>query len=728
MVELASSFKDQDRWKEAEAQEVWVMKTRKRLYGEEHPDTLVSMANLASTYRKRGRREKAESTGVRANEDDERMKEAIHLLQHVIEAGEKSIYDPGVTRQSHDDNSPLKDVAVEFDKAQAAYPSDVEKPGTMILDDPSRVAKIRDRGESFRLRKLQEQHRNSRPPATDVGVRYRNDSKGDNGLINKIAIELDEAMTACPLEPDKLFVPNPEFAKIITFDRVRRIVFSLECLRKEKNKEELAREIYYGRSDGSGHAVKLLAVLIGINKAEDFLKHLSDGMRDSCLPLRKITANKYRHLECQWHRSHATLNGYSRPRARDNFATWSYALNAPFIKWEPRYHSHYILDTGDVIPMEIVDKVKHEDSPTAAAKNASHDSDNMYGGFSEVYKVKLHNGHWDFGDHGIRHPQGFFALKKLTSHKSIDFNLELSSLLFTYKLYDKKHVIQLLATFEVVNFATGVSTFFLLFDWAEGSLDKFWQNNQNLVGNKTHCFWMASQFYEICAALQCVHNDRVAIRQYLEDDRDSDEALYGRHGDIKPGNLLWFHSNTTPGPGLLALSDFGLGELHTQTSRSKQDPRNIERTATYRSPEFDLPLGQISPRSDIFSLGCVLLEYITWFCLGLDAVENTFPDRRMETDIYGIESDVFFSINHNQAILKPAVAEWIQGLQNHPDCSWYIFELLETIRDRMLEPDSSKRISSSQLAKRMKDFLKSCEADSDYYMRRHSLGSNEGQA
>ncbi|KAF6824935.1 protein kinase domain-containing protein [Colletotrichum musicola] len=590
----------------------------------------------------------------------------------------------------------------------------IKKPEKLILDDPSRVAKVRDRGESFRLRKQQEQYRSSRQ-TSNGGVRDRNDSKPDNRLIDKIAIELDEAKTSCPLEPDKLFVPNPDFAKILTFDRVRRIVFALECLRKEKKKEELAREIYYGRSDGSGHAVKLLAVLIGMNKAEDFLKHLSDGMRDSCLPLRKITANKYRYLECQWHRSHATLNGYGRPGDRDNFATWSYALNAPFIKWESRYHSHYILDTGDVIPMETVDKVKHEDSPTGAAKNVSHDSDNTYGGFSEVYKVKLHNGHWDFGDHGIRHPQGFFALKKLTSHKSIDLNLEVSSLLFSDKKYDKKHLIQLLATFEVVNHATGVSTFYLLFDWAEGSLNKFWQSNQNLVGNKKHCFWMARQFYEISDALQSVHNERARTMQYLQD-RASNDALYGRHGDIKPGNFLWFHSNTLPSPGLLALSDFGLGRLHTQVSRSKQDPKNIERTATYRCPEFDLPDGKISPRSDIFSFGCVLLEYVTWFLMGLDAVENTFANSRLETDINGIEADIFFSIQQQEASVKPAVAAWIQRLRNLPTCSWYISDLLEVIRDKMLEPDSNKRISSSQLTKRMLELLKGCEADSEYYM------------
>jgi hypothetical protein len=35
------------------------METRKRVLGDEHPDTLTSMANLASTYREQGRWDEA---------------------------------------------------------------------------------------------------------------------------------------------------------------------------------------------------------------------------------------------------------------------------------------------------------------------------------------------------------------------------------------------------------------------------------------------------------------------------------------------------------------------------------------------------------------------------------------------------------------------------------------------------------------------------------------------
>ncbi|KAF6786572.1 kinesin light chain protein, partial [Colletotrichum musicola] len=68
MGNLASTFWNQGRWKEAEELDVRVMETRKRVLGEEHPSTLTSIANLASTYRNQGRWKEAEELEVRVME------------------------------------------------------------------------------------------------------------------------------------------------------------------------------------------------------------------------------------------------------------------------------------------------------------------------------------------------------------------------------------------------------------------------------------------------------------------------------------------------------------------------------------------------------------------------------------------------------------------------------------------------------------------------------------
>jgi hypothetical protein len=51
MDNLASTYSNQERWTKAEELEVEAMQTMKRVLGDEHPDTLTSMDNLASTYR-----------------------------------------------------------------------------------------------------------------------------------------------------------------------------------------------------------------------------------------------------------------------------------------------------------------------------------------------------------------------------------------------------------------------------------------------------------------------------------------------------------------------------------------------------------------------------------------------------------------------------------------------------------------------------------------------------
>ena len=51
-------------WGEAEKLQVEVMNARNTKLGSDHPDTLTSMANLASTYRNQGRWDEAEKLDV----------------------------------------------------------------------------------------------------------------------------------------------------------------------------------------------------------------------------------------------------------------------------------------------------------------------------------------------------------------------------------------------------------------------------------------------------------------------------------------------------------------------------------------------------------------------------------------------------------------------------------------------------------------------------------------
>ena len=70
---LAPIYRDQGRWKEAEALEEQVMEAAKRELGEEHPGTLTCMTNFASTYLDQGRRKEAEELEVQVIETRKRV-------------------------------------------------------------------------------------------------------------------------------------------------------------------------------------------------------------------------------------------------------------------------------------------------------------------------------------------------------------------------------------------------------------------------------------------------------------------------------------------------------------------------------------------------------------------------------------------------------------------------------------------------------------------------------
>ena len=61
---IARVYYEQGQWNKAEELDVVIMEKRKQLLGEDHPDTLCSMGNLANTYRNQGRWNDAEELEV----------------------------------------------------------------------------------------------------------------------------------------------------------------------------------------------------------------------------------------------------------------------------------------------------------------------------------------------------------------------------------------------------------------------------------------------------------------------------------------------------------------------------------------------------------------------------------------------------------------------------------------------------------------------------------------
>ena len=61
MHNLACTYQAMDRWSEAESMEALVVEKGKRVFGEKHPHTLDSMKSLAETYRNQGKVKEAKA-------------------------------------------------------------------------------------------------------------------------------------------------------------------------------------------------------------------------------------------------------------------------------------------------------------------------------------------------------------------------------------------------------------------------------------------------------------------------------------------------------------------------------------------------------------------------------------------------------------------------------------------------------------------------------------------
>ena len=73
IANLASTYGNQGRWQEAEELEVQVVQTTKRVLGDKHPHTLSSIANLALTYKNQGRWKEAEELQVQVMQTIEKV-------------------------------------------------------------------------------------------------------------------------------------------------------------------------------------------------------------------------------------------------------------------------------------------------------------------------------------------------------------------------------------------------------------------------------------------------------------------------------------------------------------------------------------------------------------------------------------------------------------------------------------------------------------------------------
>ncbi|KAG7144967.1 hypothetical protein HYQ46_006292 [Verticillium longisporum] len=166
--------------------------------------------------------------------------------------------------------------------------------------------------------------------------------------------------------------------------------------------------------------------------------------------------------------------------------------------------------------------------------------------------------------------------------------------------------------------------------------------------------------------------------------------------------------------------DFGYA--HIGLPRKPGDKELQMGARTYRSPEADTPHSDISSAADIWSLGCMFLEFATWQLLGWDAVEEDFPQARLEAEPDGgVIVDAFFIRHRDGRIeVKPAVRRWVDDLMGRAGYSPFLEELLRLVVINMLCVDAAERDSAEDVSAKLKVMSDRCQIEQNLCQSQHS--------
>jgi serine/threonine protein kinase len=264
---------------------------------------------------------------------------------------------------------------------------------------------------------------------------------------------------------------------------------------------------------------------------------------------------------------------------------------------------------------------------------------------------------------------------------------------------------------------------YFVFPWADGdSLREYWNSIPKQNPNAELVLRAIQQLRGLADALDRLHNYTEPERARRENDPSLTEPASGvprvqvldendetirpleasavssiRHGDLKPENILRF-TTAESALGTLKIADMGLAKQHVLATQHRKHLTSTRYgTVQYEPPEA-VTNGPRSRLYDVWSMGCIALEFIIWLLHGNDALLTFYEqltDNAQQTCRY-------YKLTDRQgakiAEIHPVVLQWIDNIKaNDPECSKNsaINDLVDLVRDKLLVVSlPSVRISS----------------------------------
>ncbi|RYP31302.1 hypothetical protein DL767_005815 [Monosporascus sp. MG133] len=267
------------------------------------------------------------------------------------------------------------------------------------------------------------------------------------------------------------------------------------------------------------------------------------------------------------------------------------------------------------------------------------------GEWSYVGKIQIDDEHHDLGQKGQNRDS--FALKilqerRITGLTEKSFRLEVEA---NQRAPRHERIVPLLAAFKHRR------KFYLVFPWADGgNLQEIWKKHSTFEGGDANAKfatwysteWLLKECCGIAEGLATTHGP-----SDVSSPSGKIEPSAQLHADIKPENILCFKTKLGESHSFtLKLADFGLAKK--VVPGSPLEAGRVAHTKTYRPPEHDIN-EPVSLKYDVWCLGCLFLDFITWAILGWVGVEAFRESREGEdhdpevTEAMGVfTEDTFF--------------------------------------------------------------------------------------
>ncbi|KAG6359198.1 hypothetical protein INS49_012718 [Diaporthe citri] len=302
------------------------------------------------------------------------------------------------------------------------------------------------------------------------------------------------------------------------------------------------------------------------------------------------------------------------------------------------------------------------------------------GQFGIVYKVRLHEEFLDFND-PIRKAHGVAAIKEL--RESIEdknakraWEREVKTLQKICQL-DLPHVVDIAAMIAI-----GKKQYFV-FPWADGgNLLNLWKSrdshhDRSIIARR-HIPDIVDQLVGLAGALTRLH----AFRHGNSDSY--------RHGDLKPENILIFDSKNHNSLGVWKMADLGLARHHFAATGDRRPTISNAGSGTisYQPPEtINAKSAPTSRLYDIWSMGCIMLQLMTWLLYGTRKVDELTRDTK---SVFAKDQSSYWIASWNETRgyhninVHPSVKTHMAQMKRDIEGSKALQDLLSIIQDKLL--------------------------------------------